>query len=63
MSKRDEPDRFAEMVRLYLAANRINHKVAAKEIGISESTLSRFLSGRGMPDYKASLEIIAWVFS
>lgn len=54
--------RFPNMVRIYLAAQRIRQKDAAKEIGISESTLSRFLSEKGMPDFDANMKIIAWIF-
>ena len=52
--------RFAEMLRLYFAAYRINQKDAAEEIGISESTLSRFLGGNQMPDAHGFMRIIAW---
>lgn len=52
--------RFAEMLRIYLAAYRMSKKKAAKEIGISESTLSRFLEGRAMPDAHSFMRIVVW---
>ncbi len=55
-------ERFPEMVGIYLAAKRISQKTAAKEIGINESTLSRFLTGNGKPDFDANMKIIAWIF-
>ena len=52
--------RFAEMVRIYLAAFRVSQKDAAQEIGISESTLSRFLNEGTMPDAHGFMRIVVW---
>ena len=52
--------RFAEMVRIYLAAYRMTQKQAAEEIGINESTLSRFLNEGAMPDAHGFMRIVAW---
>lgn len=52
--------RIAEMLRLYIAANNLEQKVVAQEIGISESTLSRFLGGTSIPDGLGFVRMIAW---
>lgn len=52
--------RLAEMLRLYIAANGLEQKAVAAEIGISESTLSRFLSGASMPDGIGFMRVVAW---
>ena len=48
------------MLRIYLAAMNLQQKDVAEEIGISESTLSRFLSGQQMPDAAGFMKIIGW---
>jgi transcriptional regulator with XRE-family HTH domain len=52
--------RLAEMIRIYLAAYRMTQKKAAEEIGITESTLSRFLEGKAMPDAHGFMRIVVW---
>jgi len=52
--------RLAEMLRLYIAANGLEQKAVATEIGVSESTLSRFVSGNAVPDAIGFMRIIAW---
>lgn len=52
--------RLADMLRLYIAANGLEQKMVATEIGISESTLSRFLSGASTPDGIGFMRVVAW---
>lgn len=52
--------RLAEMLRLYIAANGLEQKAVANDIGVSESTFSRFLAGNAMPDAIGFMRIIAW---
>lgn len=52
--------RLAEMLRLYIAANNLEQKAVAQEIGISESTLSRFLGGTNTPDGVGFMRVVAW---
>lgn len=52
--------RFAEMLRLYIAAYRLTQKQVASEVGVNESTLSRFLEGGSMPDAHSFMRIVVW---
>lgn len=57
------PMRLARMVRLFIAADgTLTQKQVAMEIGINESTLSRFLSGEQMPDSRAFVALVIWCF-
>ena len=49
------------MLALYLAVERLSQKQAAHLIGISESTLSRFLGGSAMPDAIGYSKILTWI--
>jgi transcriptional regulator with XRE-family HTH domain len=49
------------MIRLYIEASEfLTQKGVAKACGVSESTLSRFLSGEQMPDAPSFIRILAW---
>lgn len=52
--------RLAEMLRLYIAANQLEQKAVAAEIGVNESTLSRFIAGNATPDAAGFMRIVAW---
>lgn len=52
--------RIAPMLRLYLAVHDISQKRAALDIGVSESTLSRFLAEKNTPDGEAVAAVIRW---
>lgn len=53
--------RLAEMLRLYIAANGLEQKAVAAEIGVSESSFSRFLAGNSVPDAIGFMRIVSWV--
>ena len=53
--------RLTEMIRLYLAANNIDNKTAARDMKVNESTLSRFLSGKSLPDAENLMKILTWI--
>lgn len=52
--------RLAHMMRIYIAAMSIEQKSVAQACGCSESTMSRFLAEKQMPDAAAFARIIAW---
>ena len=57
---RSSTSRFSEMLRIYLAAYRLSQQQVALEMGISDSTLSRFLAGKAMPDAHSFMRIVVW---
>ncbi len=58
------PMRFARMLKLYIVTTEgLTQKQVAKESGVNESTLSRFLSGEQMPDGTAFAALLAWSLS
>lgn len=58
-----KPMRLARMLKLYVAAHEeLTQKRVAQEAGISESSLSRFLSGEQMLDGRAFAALVAWCF-
>lgn len=54
--------KLAKMMRLLMAAEGIQQKDLATQLGISESTLSRFLNDVQMPDAKSFAAIMVWCF-
>jgi predicted transcriptional regulator len=52
--------RLARALRLLIAAENLEQKAVAEQIGINESTLSRFLSGRADPDAAGFARILSW---
>lgn len=53
--------RLARMLRLYVAATEgLTQKKVARAAGVSESTLSRFLSGEQMPDGRAFASLLVY---
>lgn len=52
--------RLARMLKLYIAAEGLEQKKVAAEIGIGESTLSRFMSGEALPAADAYARVLAW---
>jgi transcriptional regulator with XRE-family HTH domain len=52
--------RLARMLKLYIAAEGLEQKKVAEEIGIGESTLSRFISGAALPAADAYARVLAW---
>ncbi len=50
------------MMRLWLAANNKTQAELAKELGINESTMSRFLSGKDLPYATTFIKIQTWAF-
>jgi transcriptional regulator with XRE-family HTH domain len=48
------------MMALYIAAEGLEQKKIAEEVGIGESTLSRFLSGQALPAADAYARLLAW---
>ena len=55
--------RLAKMILLYLAANNLSQKNVAKDLGISESSFSRYLSGDSGLDAVSFMKLISWVSS
>lgn len=53
--------RLAMMLRLFIASQGLEQRAVADDMGISESTLSRFLSGKQNPDGAGFCKIIVWV--
>jgi hypothetical protein len=57
----EAPMKLARMLKLYAAiTDGVTQKQIAQEAGVSESTLSRFLSGEQMPDGRAIAALISW---
>lgn len=57
------PMRLTRMLKLYVATHEeLTQKRVAQEAGISESSLSRFLSGEQMLDGRAFAALLAWCF-
>lgn len=57
------PMRLARMLKLYVAAtNGYSSAQLSIESGVSESTISRFLAGKQMPEAKAFAALVAWCF-
>ena len=55
--------RLTRMLKLYVATHEeLTQKRVAQEAGISESSLSRFLSGEQMLDGRAFAALVAWCF-
>jgi len=55
--------RLAAMLRLYIATGNREQRELADEIGINESTLSRYLSGKASPDAEGFSKILVWVLA
>ena len=56
-----KPMRLARMLRLYVAATEgLTQKQVAQQSGVSESTVSRFLSGEQMLDGRAFAALLAY---
>lgn len=56
--------KLARMVRLFVeTTDGLSQKQVAAEIGINESTLSRFLNGESMPDAVGFSKILTWCLS
>lgn len=49
------------MLKQYIALGAVEQNKIAQEIGVANSTLSRFLSGK-MMDQDGTLKLIAWLF-
>ena len=58
------PMRLARMLKLYVANHEggLTQKQVAKEAGMSEASLSRFLAGEQIPDGRSVGALIAWCF-
>lgn len=58
------PMRLARMLKLYVATHEgsLTQKQVAKEAGMSEASLSRFLTGEQMPDGRSFGALVAWCF-
>jgi len=58
------PMRLARMLKLYVATHEggLTQRQVAKEAGMSEATLSRFLTGEQMPDGRSFGALVAWCF-
>lgn len=57
------PMRLTRMLKLYVATHEeLTQKRVAQEAGISESSLSRFLTGEQMLDGRAFAALVAWCF-
>ncbi len=54
--------KIANALKLYLAARDLSGKDLAREWQCSESTVSRFLTGRCLPEPQTCFRIIAWLF-
>ena len=53
--------RLRQMIKMHITWKGISQKIAAKDIGIGESTLCRFLKGQQNPEAAAFMKIIQWV--
>ena len=57
------PMRLARMLKLYVSATEgYSSAQLAMESGVSESTISRFLAGKQMPEAKAFAALVTWCF-
>jgi predicted DNA-binding transcriptional regulator AlpA len=58
------PMRLARMLKIYVATHEggLTQKQVAKEAGMSEASLSRFLTGEQMPDGRSFGALVAWCF-
>lgn len=54
--------RLAKMLKLYRAAEGIDQKAMAEQIGIGHSTLCRLEQGKGL-EMKAVGKLIAWMLN
>lgn len=54
--------RLARMLRLYISVENLTAKTVAAEIGVGESTIARFITGKALPDAEALVKIAAWCF-
>ena len=52
--------RLAAMLRIYIAASNLQQKAICKQIGVNESTFSRFISGNREPDAEGFAKILTW---
>lgn len=55
--------RLAKMMRIYIASEGLDQKTVAQECGVSETTLSRFLSGERLPEADAFMRLLSWCTS
>lgn len=55
--------RLARMLRIYISVNNLTAKAVAAEIGVHESTISRFIAGKALPDAEGLVRIQTWCFS
>lgn len=55
--------RLAKMLRLYLSVNNLTAKTVAAEIGVGESTIARFITGKALPDAEGLVRIQTWCMS
>lgn len=63
LAPKPTPTRLARMLKLYIAAaDGLSQKQIAAECEMSESTLSRFLSGEQQPDGRAFFRLVTWCF-
>lgn len=53
--------RLSQAIRIYTAASRIENKELAAAWSCSESTVSRFLSGKQWPDGQTICRIVSWL--
>ena len=53
--------RLGEALRLYLAAKQIEQLKVALAIGTSQSTVTRFLQGKNMPDAATMARLVVWL--
>lgn len=57
------PSRLSHVVRMYAAATGLENKELAQAWNCSESTVSRFLSGKHWPDGQTVCRIVSWLMS
>lgn len=57
------PSRLSQAIRIYAAASRLENKELAQAWNCSESTVSRFLSGKHWPDGQTVCRIVSWLMS
>lgn len=55
--------RLAKMLRLYLPVNNLTARTVAAEIGVHESTIARFVTGKALPDAEGLVRIQTWCMS
>ena len=58
---KDHP-KMARMIRLWAAAAEVQHETLAKAWNTNGATVSRFLTGKHVPDGRTMARIIAWLF-